>query len=139
MHDLFLIIHFIGLAMAVGTGFSNLFLASAAAKLEPAERGKFMIRTTVLVRMGQTGLGLLLLSGFYLVTPYWRTLSAMPTLIAKLVLVAILIILITVTSLLVRKGVKNNDPTVFAKLKPFGILTFLTGLSIVVMAVLTFH
>lgn len=139
MHDIFLIIHFIGLAMAVGTGFSNLFLASAAAKLEPAERGKFMIRTTVLVRMGQTGLGLLLISGFYLITPYWATLSGMPTLIAKLVLVGVLIVLITITSLMVKKGVKNNDPSVFAKARPLGMLTFITGLTIVVLGVLTFH
>lgn len=89
--------------------------------------------------MGQTGVGILLLSGFYLITPYWATLSAMPTLITKLVLVAILLILITVTSLLARKGVKTNDPAVVAKLRPLGMLTFITGLSIVVMAVLTFH
>jgi hypothetical protein len=139
MHDIFLIIHFIGLAMAIGMGFANLFLASAAAKLEPAERGKFMFRAAVLVRMGQTGLGLLLISGFYLITPYWATLSAMPALIAKLSLVVLQLVLVTVTSLMARKGIKNNDPAIFAKLRPLGMLTFITGLSIVVMAVLTFH
>src|SRR6478609_6930701 len=104
MRDLFLVIHLVGLAMAVGTGFANLFLAAAAAKLEPAERGSFMAKTSILVRMGHTGLGLLILSGFYLMIPYWSLLSEMPTLIAKLALVVVQIILVTVISILVRKA-----------------------------------
>src|SRR5690348_6268128 len=117
MHDLFLVLHFIGLAMAVGTGFANLFLAAAAAKLEPAERGSFMAKTSVLIRMGHAGLGLLIISGFYLITPYWSVLSEMPTLIAKLAVVGAQIILVTVISLLINKAKKENNPAALMKLK----------------------
>jgi len=139
MRDLFLVIHLIGLAMAVGTGFANFFLAAAAAKLEPAERGSFMAKTTVLVRMGHTGLGLLILSGFYLIAPYWNVLSEMPTLIAKLALVVVQITMVTVISLLVNKAKKENNPSMLMKLRPFGIVIFLLGITIVILAVLTFH
>jgi hypothetical protein len=139
MRDIFLFIHFIGLAMAVGTGFANLFLGAAAGKLEPAERGSFMMKTTILVRMGQIGLGLLLISGFYLITPFWKILSDMPTLITKLTLVLILIVTVTLTSLQVRKAKKENDPKLLLKLKPLGMLNFFIGLAIMLMAVLTFH
>src|SRR6185369_1545751 len=139
MRDLFLLIHFIGLAMAVGTGFANLFLAAAAAKLEPAERGSFMVKTSVLVRMGHTGLGLLILSGLCLMTPYWGVLSEMPTLITKLALVVVQIILVTVISILVSKAKKENNLASLLKLKPFGMIIFLTGITIVILAVLTFH
>lgn len=139
MRDLFIIIHLIGLSMAVGTGFANLFLGAAAAKLDPAERGTFMARTMILVRMGQTGLGLLVLSGLYLMTPYWSVLSEMPTLIAKLTCVGILLIMVTVISLLARKAKKENNPALLLKLKPIGIINFIIGLTIVVLAVLTFH
>lgn len=125
--------------MAVGTGFANIFLGTVAAKLPPAERGSFMSKTMVLVRMGQTGLGLLILTGFYLITPYWAVLSSMPTLIAKLTFVALQVIMVTVTSLLVRKAKKENNPALFTKLKPLGILTFVLGITIVVLAVVTFH
>jgi|ERR1041385_2297240 uncharacterized membrane protein len=138
-HDLFLFIHFIGLAMAVGTGFANLFLGTAAAKLEPAERGPFMLKTTILVRMGQTGLGLLIISGLYLITPFWKTLSDMPTLIAKLALVVVLIITVTLTSLQVKKAKKENNPALLIKLKPLGMLNFFIGIAIMLMAILTFH
>jgi hypothetical protein len=139
MHDLILIIHFIGLAMALGTGFANLFLATVAAKLEPTERGSFMSKTMVLVRMGQIGLGLLLLSGFYLITPYWSVLSEMPILISKLILVGLLVIMVTLVSLMARKAKKENNPAMLAKLKPYGMMNFFLGITIVVLAVLSFH
>jgi hypothetical protein len=52
--------------------------------MEPAERGSFMSKTMILGRVGQIGLGLLILSGLYLITPYWEVLGVMPLLIAKL-------------------------------------------------------
>lgn len=139
MRDFFLFIHFIGLAMGIGTGFANLFLGAAAAKLEPAERGPFMLKTTVLVRMGQIGIGLLLLSGFALATPFWKSLSDMPTFMTKLALVVVLLVTITITSLQVRKANKENNPALLAKLKPLGMLNLILGIAIMIMAVITFH
>jgi len=89
--------------------------------------------------MGHTGLGLLILSGFYLIAPYWNVLSEMPTLIAKLALVVVQITMVTVISLLVSKAKKENNPSMLMKLRPFGIVIFLLGITIVILAVLTFH
>jgi len=139
MRELMLIIHFIGLTMALGTGFSNLFLGTVASKLDPAERGSFISKTMVLARMGQIGLGLLLLSGFYLITPFWKVLGDMPLLIAKLCLVALLIILVSTSSIMARNAKKQGNPALMAKIKPLGILTFLTGITIVIVAVLIFR
>lgn len=139
MRELMLIIHFIGLTMALGAGFANLFLGSVASKLSPAERGSFMSKTRILGRMGQTGLGLLLFSGFGLITPYWKVLGDMPLLIAKLTLVGILLILVTSILLIMRKSQKENNPALLAKIKPLGMLNFLIGIAIVILAVLVFH
>lgn len=139
MRDIFLFLHIIGIAMAVGTGFANIFLGIAAAKLEPAERGKFMSNTMILVRMGQIGLGLLIFSGLYLITPYWSLLSTMPTLIAKLSFVVLLIIMVSITSIRARKALKENNPAALAKLKPLGMLNFVIGIAILILAILTFH
>jgi len=139
MRELMLIFHFIGLAMALGAGFANLFLGSVASKLEPAERGSFMSKIMILGRMGQIGLGLLLLSGFGLMTPYWKELGNMPLLIAKLSLVAVLLILVASVLLLIRKSKKQGNPALLAKIKPLAMLNFLIGITIVVLAVLVFH
>lgn len=135
-----LIAHFIGLTMALGTGFANLFLGKAASKLEPAERGKFMSNTMILMRMGHIGLGLLLLSGFYLITPFWKTLGAMPMLVAKLCFVGLLVIMVSIITVLARKARQQGNPAMLMKLKPFGLLNFFIGITIVVvLAVLSFH
>jgi uncharacterized membrane protein len=139
MRDIMLITHFIGLAMALGTGFANLFLGIAASKLEPAERGKFMSNTMILMRMGHTGLGLLLLSGFYLITPYWKIVGDMPILIAKLSCVGLLLILVSVITIIAKKAQREGNPAMLMKLKPFGMLNFFLGITIVVLAVLSFH
>ena len=137
MREVMLVFHFIGLAMALGTGFANIFLGVAASKLEPAERGSFMSKTLILGRMGQIGLGLLLLSGFALITPYWKVIGEMPFLIAKLSLIVVLLVLVTSITILANKA--KNNPALFAKIKPLGILNFLVAITIVVMAVLSFH
>jgi hypothetical protein len=124
MRDIMLIIHFIGLAMALGTGFANLFLGIAASKLEPAERGSFMSKAIILGRMGQIGLGLLILSGLYLITPFWQELNVMPLLIAKLILVTLLLFSLFVILYIVRKSRKKSNPALLAKIKPIGMLNF---------------
>lgn len=93
----------------------------------------------ILARMGQIGFGLLLISGFYLITPYWKVLPDMPTLIAKLTFVAILLVNIAYVSSMALKAKRENNPALLAKLKPFGMVIFAMGLIIVVLAVLTFH
>lgn len=139
MRDVMLIIHFIGLAMALGTGFANLFLNGVASKLEPAERGSFMSRIAILARMGQIGLALLLLSGFYLATPYWKTLGEMPLFIAKLFLVAVLLISVSFILLTLRKAKKQGNPGLLKNIRPLGMLNFFIGITIVILAVLVFH
>lgn len=139
MREFMLVVHFIGLAMALGTGFANLFLGRAAAKLEPAERGSFMLKTLPLVRMGQIGLGLLIISGFGLITPYWRVLGEMPILIAKLACVVLLIIVVSIISMRAKKAQMENNPALLASIRPLGLLNFVIAITIIVLAVLTFR
>ncbi len=114
--------------MAVGTGFANLFLGVAASKLEPAERRKFMANTMILTRMGHTGLGLLLLSGFYLITPYWKILGEMPLLIAKLSLVGLQVIMVSVLTVLAKRAQRQGNPAALMKLSRLAYSSSLSAL-----------
>jgi len=93
----------------------------------------------VLGNMGRAGFGLLILSGIYLVIPYWDILDDMPFLIAKLSLVGVLVILMVSMSIIISRARKQNNPAMFAKLRPLGMLTFLVGIAVVVCAVIAFH
>ena len=138
MRDVMLIVHFIGLAMGVGTSFAMMFLGIAANKLDVEERADFMIKASFVTKMGHIGLLLLFLSGGHLMTPYWSQLGSMPTLIAKLVLFVILGGLIGVMSAKLKKA-KAGDPSQLLTVKKMGPFTLLTSILIVVLAVLTFH
>lgn len=139
MREAMLIVHFIGLGMGLGTSFGMMFLGIASSKMEPAEGKKFMMNASVLGTMGHIGLGLLILSGGYLMNNYWSVLSYMPWMIAKLVLVGILAILIGIMGSTTRKVRKGASPELMAKVKPLGQVAMLVALSIVFCAVMNFH
>lgn len=138
MRDVMLITHFIGLAMGLGTSFAMLFLGMAASKLEPEERGKFMLTASHVTKMGQIGIVLLFLSGGYLMTPYWSQLSALPTLVGKLVLFLVLGALLGIMTSKLKKA-KNGDMSQLLAIKKLGPFTLLTSIAIVILAVFTFH
>jgi hypothetical protein len=139
MRDIALFLHFIGLAMGVGTSFAMMALGRAASKLEIEERIKFGLTISVLRRVGQIGLTLLILSGFYLMTPFWKTLSTMPFMITKLILVLILVILVSMIDINFARA-KKGDPGIHlmknGKIGPFALLT---AILIIIMGVVSFH
>lgn len=134
-----LIVHFIGLAMGLGTSIGFMILGMASAKMEKAEGQKFMLNAFSLSKMGHIGLVLLFLSGGYLMTPYWSTLEHSPTLIAKLVLFVVLGGLIGMISSKAKKAKKGDAEKHMASIRPLGTVSLLVALTIVTLAVLTFH
>lgn len=138
MRDVMLITHFVGLAMGLGTSFAMMFLGIAASKMEPEERGPFMINASFVTKMGHIGLVLLFLSGGYLMTPYWSQLSALPTLVAKLTLFLALGAMIGIMSSKLKKA-KNGDMSQLLAIKKMGPITLITSITIVILAVYTFH
>lgn len=139
MRDFMLILHFVGLAMGVGVGFANMFLGIASKKMVPEEAVSFRLKTMALAKMGHIGLGLLLVSGFYLMTPFWATLGSTPTLIAKLIGVLVLILLIITFARYERKARQGNAAVYIGKMEKLGPVALLVAIAIVVLAILTFH
>lgn len=133
-----LIVHFIGLAMGLGTSFASLFLGMASAKMPPDEAQKFRMNTFVLSRMGHIGLTLLILSGIFLMTPFWSVLPEHPLLMIKLVLVILLAAIVGIISSKVRKA-KNGDASQLKSIPTLGRFGLLTGILIVILAVYIFH
>jgi uncharacterized membrane protein len=139
MRETMLILHFIGLAMGMGTGFAHAFLGAATTKMSKEEATKFRLNTLVLGKMGHIGIALLLISGFYLITPYWKVLTSTPLLMVKLALVLILIVLITMINIAGKKAMNGDAERHFKKMKTMGKLTLIISLGIVIVAVNIFH
>lgn len=139
MRETMLIMHFIGLTMGLGTSFAHAFLAIATSKMQEDEARRFQLHSLVLSRMGHIGIGLLVISGLYLITPYWKELASLPLLVTKLVLVLALIILLILIEVRSKKA-QNGDVTAqLKKMEALGKMTLIIGVLIVIIAVNVFH
>lgn len=135
MRETMLVFHFIGLTMGLGTGFAHAFLGIIAAKMSADEATKFRMHSLVLSRMGNIGIVLLLISGLYLITPYWKTLPSSPLLILKLAFITFLLVLITLINLSVKKAKNGDELAQLKKMATLGKMTLIAGLIIVILAV----
>jgi len=138
MREVMLILHFVGLSMGLGTSSGMTFLGSIVPKLPKEEVKDYLIRILVLGKMGSYGLVLLLISGGYLMTPYWSILGSKPTLIIKLSLVVVLMGLFGMVSANGKKARETREEKYLKKIKMFGQIALPTGILIVIFAVLTF-
>jgi uncharacterized membrane protein len=138
MRTAMLIIHFLGLAMGLGTSFGFLFLGRAGSKMEKEAGKQFALSTFAMGTMGHIGLTLLIVSGLYLITPYWSNLASMPLLIAKLVLVLTLTSSVVLSSIYSQRAKRGDVEANLKKIRTLGKVTLLSGIAIVVLAVLIF-
>ncbi len=134
-----LTLHFIGLAMGLGTSFAHAFLGKTISKLERSEAAKFRLQITALSQMGTAVTILLLVSGIYLLLPYWPALFQLPLLVLKLVLFVVLVILILLINQGAKKNLNNATQSNLNRIGILGKLALLVGVVIVIVAVNVFH
>ncbi len=139
MKDIMLILHFIGLSMGLGTSFAHAFLGKTVSKLEPIEAAEFRLKIKGLSQMGAIGTILLLVSGIYLLIPYWPILATLPLLILKLVLFVILVILILLINQKAKKNSENDGIGNLKRVEIMGKIALITAVVIVILAVSVFH
>ena len=139
MRDAMLIVHLLGLAMGLGNSFAFMFLGRAGSKMEKEEGKIFALNTFAMGTMGHIGITMLIISGLYLMTPFWMTLNARPLLIVKLILVLVLTACIILASVYARRAKKGNTESNLKKVATLGKVSLLSGIGIVLLAVLTFH
>ena len=139
MRDTMLILHFIGLAMGLGTSFTHAFLGASISKLKSSEAKKFRLQIKALSQMGYIGTILLLISGIFLLIPFWPVLTSLPLLIIKLVLFIILVILILLINLGASKNLKNDTEDHVKQIELMGKFALVIGVVIVILAVNVFH
>jgi len=134
-----LILHFLGLTMGLGTSFAHAFLDIVVSKMPADEATKFRLHSLVLSKMGHIGIALLIISGAYLIIPYWKIIPTTPLLILKLVLVIFLVILLLLINLSSKNARTGNAEAELKTAEKYGKMTLLIGLIIVVVAVAIFH
>ncbi|MGQ1787543.1 MULTISPECIES: hypothetical protein [unclassified Saccharicrinis] len=138
MRNPMLIIHLLSVATFVGAALSAFVLSRVASKFD--SEGKLKVNTALLSLnyLGKTGLTLLIITGGYLMTPYWAALGAMPLLVAKLAIVVILLVVLVLLSIKAKKAKKNPTEGSFAAVSKINTLNLILGVVVIVLAVLVF-
>ena len=138
-----LMIHFLALALGVGTSFAMLTLGIASAKLEPAERRALMLGAGGAVsKNGSIGFLLLILSGLgmlFLRGPASVMAAGGPAFHAKLTLVVIAAGVLGYSQVLRKRAREANDAGAMAALPKVGAALLALSVAIVVAAVIAFQ
>jgi hypothetical protein len=137
-YDILLIVHFFGL----GAGLAMFSLGIATRDLGPEERGKFMARVSILRKNGSYGLLLLIASGLgFIVERGWGSVAFRGggMFHAKLTLVAVMVGLLGYSQLLAKKAMAPGGGALMPRLMLVSRAMLVTGLLVVVVAVLAFH
>lgn len=138
MRELMLIIHFLGMILAIGPIAVIVFSRMATSKMEDGQSAVFLHGLFRLVTVGHIGVTLSLISGGYLMTPYWSMLGSMPLLIAKLSLYAVLLVTLSMISVASRKARNNQPGNSIRKTMNWARISFLVGLAVVLLAAVVF-
>ena len=137
-----LVLHFVGLALAVGASFALLTLRGASRELPPAERASFLLRALAVSKNGSVGLVLLLVTGLAML--FMRGARAVmaaggPAFHAKLTLVVVLCGLLGYSQVLAKRARVAGGGPLLAQLGKVSTAMLLVGLATIVCAVIAFQ
>lgn len=132
------IVHFLGLAMGLSTGFANMVMLGLIAKAAPAEKPVLARFPPAMARIGAIGLTLLWGSGLAIVFTRYGTFSILPrTFIVKLIAVVLLTLCVIYIHVL-QGRVNKGDTAAMGQIQTIGRITGPLALIAVIFAVITF-
>jgi hypothetical protein len=138
LDNVLLMIHFLGLAMGLSTGFANMVMAGLIAKAAPAEKPVLGRFPPAMSRIGVVGLTLLWISGISIVMTRYGTFSILPRpFIVKLASVVLLTLAVIYINILMPRA-QRGDAAAMARIQTLGKLTGPLALIAIIFAVITF-
>ena len=133
-----MILHFLGLAMGLSTGFANMVMAGLVAKAAPQEKAILGRFPPAMSRIGVVGLALLWMSGISIVMTRFGSFSILPRpFIVKLAAVVLLTLAVAYINILMPKA-QRGDAAAMARIRTLGMLTGPLAIIAIIFAVITF-
>lgn len=132
------IVHFVGLAMGLGSGFAQMVMAGLMAKASPQDKAVLARFPPAMGKIGVIGLALLWITGLSIIKTRYGTFSILPqTFIYKLTAVVLLTLAVGAIQVLQRRAQKG-DMAAMARMQMLGRLTGPLALIAIIFAVITF-
>jgi hypothetical protein len=133
-----MVLHFLGLAMGLSTGFANMVMAGLIDKAAPPEKAILGRFPPAMSRIGAIGLTLLWITGIAIVMTRYGTFAILPRpFIVKLAAVVLLTLAVIYINILMPKA-QRGDAAATARIRTLGMLTGPLAIIAVIFAVITF-
>lgn len=133
-----MVVHFLGLAMGLSTGFANMVMAGLIAKAAPNDKAVLSRFPPAMSRIGVVGLALLWGSGLAIVFTRYGTFSILPRpFIVKLSAVVLLTLAVAYIHVLMPRA-QRGDAAAQARIQLLGKLTAPLAIIAIIFAVITF-
>jgi hypothetical protein len=133
-----MVLHFLGLALGLSTGFANMVMAGLIAKAAPNEKAVLARFPPAMSRVGAIGLVLLWGSGIAIVLTRYGTFSILPRpFIVKLSAVVLLTLIVGYIHVLMPRA-QRGDAAAVARIQTLGKMTGPLALIAIIFAVITF-
>ena len=134
-----LIFHFLGLVMSLGSMVAFLVMRRSCSKVSSTESDYLLQNVRRFLRMSHIGLGIMLITGGYLMTPYWSALAEMPLLHIKFTIFALWYGTLIALSIYTKKAAKSQIKLCNPRIGFLSIVSILFGILAVVLAVSQFQ
>ena len=133
-----MVVHFLGLALGLSTGFANMVMAGLIAKAAPQEKAVLGRFPPAMARVGAVGLVLLWASGLAIIYTRFGTFSYLPQpFLVKLSAVVLLTIIVAYIHILMPRA-QRGDAAAAARIQLLGKLTGPLAIIAIIFAVITF-
>jgi hypothetical protein len=133
-----MVLHFLGLAMGLSTGFANMVMAGLVAKAAPQDKAVLARFPPAMAPIGLIGLALLWISGISIVLTRYGSFAILPRpFIVKLTAVVLLTIAVIYIQVLMPRA-RRGDEAAMARIQTIGKLTGPLAIIAIIFAVITF-
>jgi len=139
MKDIMIILHNIGLVLTLGSTVFFLIIRKDLYKTAGETKVDLYNIIAKYQRMTHIGMAIMILSGGYLMTPYWSGLGTMHMIHVKMLMVVLWLLVVIVLSVILRKARKGQSEKCDTRMLKFNYASLLFGIIIILAATLQFH
>ncbi|MEY4094831.1 MAG: hypothetical protein RLZZ53_2030 [Acidobacteriota bacterium] len=137
--DHFLVIlHFVGLAMGLGSGFAQMVMARLIANASPQEKPVLGRFPPAMGKVGVIGLSLLWITGGLIVQYRYGSFSVLPTTFVYKIAAVVLLTLVVIAIQVLQRKAQKGDASAMARMQMLGRMTGPLAVIAIIFAVITF-
>ncbi|NOR86114.1 MAG: hypothetical protein GQ527_00755 [Bacteroidales bacterium] len=139
MKDVMIISHVLGSVLSIGSIAFFLVIRKNLYKIADGGSGDVYAIISKFQRMTHIGMGIMILSGGYLMTPYWSAFGSMHMLHVKVMAVLLWLMTIILLSVILRKAKAGKGKKCDERLLRMNYASLFFGVIVIIVAVLSFH